>query len=88
MLKNFFYFFSFFFSLFQLYNSTAENKPESYTMTFDSIRAGSSSTSIFENLQAQLKQKDGIYLNIYIYILIVNYIYFGKLKVLIIRLNF
>lgn len=57
-------------------------------MTFDSIRAGSSSTSIFENLQAQLKQKDGIYLNIYIYILIVNYIYFGKLKVLIIRLNF
>ncbi|XP_031364881.1 TATA element modulatory factor isoform X3 [Apis dorsata] len=46
-------------SIWPLYNSTAENKPESYTMTFDSIRAGSSSTSIFENLQAQLKQKDG-----------------------------
>lgn len=49
----------------QLYNSTAENKAESYTMTFDSIRAGSSSTSIFENLQAQLKQKDGMCLNIH-----------------------
>lgn len=66
MLKNFISFF--FLSLFQLYNSTAENKSESYAMTFDSIRAGSSSTSIFENLQAQLKQKDGMCLNIYIYI--------------------
>ncbi|XP_006565796.1 TATA element modulatory factor isoform X2 [Apis mellifera] len=46
-------------SIWPLYNSTAENKPESYAMTFDNIRAGSSSTSIFENLQAQLKQKDG-----------------------------
>lgn len=46
-------------SIWPLYNATAENKPESYAMTFDSIRAGSSSTSIFENLQAQLKQKDG-----------------------------
>ncbi|XP_033186917.2 TATA element modulatory factor isoform X1 [Bombus vancouverensis nearcticus] len=46
-------------SIWPLYNSTAENKAESYTMTFDTIRAGSSSTSIFENLQAQLKQKDG-----------------------------
>ena len=49
----------------QLYNSTAENKAESYTMTFDTMRASSSSTSIFENLQAQLKQKDGTCLNIY-----------------------
>lgn len=87
VLKNFISFF-FFFSLFQLYNATAENKPESYAMTFDSIRTGSSSTSIFENLQAQLKQKDGICLNKYIYILIVNYVCFGKLKVLIIRLSF
>ncbi|XP_031773137.1 TATA element modulatory factor isoform X4 [Apis florea] len=46
-------------SIWPLYNSTAENKSESYAMTFDSIRTGSSSTSIFENLQAQLKQKDG-----------------------------
>ncbi|OAD60740.1 TATA element modulatory factor [Eufriesea mexicana] len=42
-----------------LYNSTTDTKPECYTVAFDSIRAGSSSTSIFENLQAQLKQKDG-----------------------------
>ncbi|XP_072760744.1 uncharacterized protein Tmf [Anoplolepis gracilipes] len=28
-------------------------------MSYESIRAGSSSTSIFENLQAQLKQRDG-----------------------------
>ncbi|XP_014477317.1 PREDICTED: TATA element modulatory factor isoform X2 [Dinoponera quadriceps] len=28
-------------------------------MTYESIRVGSSSTSIFENLQAQLKQRDG-----------------------------
>ncbi|XP_026671613.1 TATA element modulatory factor isoform X2 [Ceratina calcarata] len=42
-----------------LYSSTSENDPERYTMAFDSIRAGSGSTSVFENLQAQLKQKDG-----------------------------
>lgn len=28
-------------------------------VSYEGIRAGSSSTSIFENLQAQLKQRDG-----------------------------
>ncbi|XP_015439030.1 PREDICTED: TATA element modulatory factor isoform X2 [Dufourea novaeangliae] len=41
-------------------SSTAEeHHADRYAMVYDSIRAGSSSTSIFENLQAQLKQKDG-----------------------------
>ncbi|XP_076757592.1 TATA element modulatory factor isoform X2 [Xylocopa sonorina] len=46
-------------SIWPLYKSVTENNPERYAMAFDSIRTGSSSTSIFENLQAQLKQKDG-----------------------------
>ncbi|CAL7941476.1 unnamed protein product [Xylocopa violacea] len=46
-------------SIWPLYKSITENNHERYAMAFDSIRTGSSSTSIFENLQAQLKQKDG-----------------------------
>ncbi|KOC68710.1 TATA element modulatory factor [Habropoda laboriosa] len=47
-------------SIWPLCDPTAEDNPEMYAMAFDSIRAGSSSsTSVFENLQAQLKQKDG-----------------------------
>ncbi|CAK9796758.1 TATA element modulatory factor [Anthophora plagiata] len=47
-------------SIWPLCDPTAEDNPDMYAMAFDSIRAGSSSsTSIFENLQAQLKQKDG-----------------------------
>lgn len=46
-------------SIWTLCNPNTETKSESYTVAFDTIRAGSSSTSIFENLQAQLKQKDG-----------------------------
>lgn len=57
-LKNFIF-------IFQLCNPITENKSESYTVAFDTIRAGSSSTSIFENLQAQLKQKDGTSLDVY-----------------------
>ncbi|XP_043258588.1 TATA element modulatory factor [Colletes gigas] len=43
-------------SIWPLYHS--EDNSERYPV-YDGIRAGSSSTSIFENLQSQLKQKDG-----------------------------
>ncbi|XP_012139499.1 TATA element modulatory factor [Megachile rotundata] len=46
-------------SIWPLHDSIAEDNSETYTMNFDSIRTGSGNTSIFENLQAQLKQKDG-----------------------------
>ncbi|XP_054009031.1 TATA element modulatory factor isoform X1 [Hylaeus anthracinus] len=47
-------------SIWPLYHSATEDSSERYAMGYDSrIRAGSSSTSIFENLQSQLKQKDG-----------------------------
>ncbi|XP_078033782.1 TATA element modulatory factor isoform X2 [Augochlora pura] len=36
-----------------------DENTERFEMTYDCLRAGSSSTSVFENLQAQLKQKDG-----------------------------
>ena len=46
-------------NIWPLGNSPAENSSERYTTVYDSIRTGSNSTSVFENLQAQLKQKDG-----------------------------
>nr|XP_033335751.1 TATA element modulatory factor isoform X1 [Megalopta genalis]XP_033335752.1 TATA element modulatory factor isoform X1 [Megalopta genalis]XP_033335753.1 TATA element modulatory factor isoform X1 [Megalopta genalis]XP_033335754.1 TATA element modulatory factor isoform X1 [Megalopta genalis] len=36
-----------------------DENTERFAMAYDCLRAGSSSTSVFENLQAQLKQKDG-----------------------------
>ncbi|XP_029041906.2 TATA element modulatory factor isoform X1 [Osmia bicornis bicornis] len=46
-------------SIWPLRNSITEDSSDAYTMTFDNIRTGAGNTSIFENLQAQLKQKDG-----------------------------
>lgn len=48
---------------FQFNDSVFDNSSGRFPpMPYESIRAGSSSTSIFENLQAQLKQRDGKYL--------------------------
>lgn len=50
------------FSFFQFNDSVFDNSSGRFPpISYESIRAGSSSTSIFENLQAQLKQRDGKY---------------------------
>ncbi|XP_076242030.1 TATA element modulatory factor isoform X2 [Calliopsis andreniformis] len=46
-------------SIWPLSNSAVENNSEMFATMYDSFRTGSNSTSVFENLQAQLKQKDG-----------------------------
>ena len=37
-----------------------ESSSGRFPNVYESLRAGSSSTSIFENLQAQLKQREGL----------------------------
>lgn len=50
------------FSFFQFNDSVFDNNSGRFPpISYESIRVGSSSTSIFENLQAQLKQRDGKY---------------------------
>lgn len=45
-------------SIWPLSDSAVENNTETFATVYDSFRTGSNST-VFENLQAQLKQKDG-----------------------------
>lgn len=71
---------------FQFNDSTFESGPGRFGNVYDSVRSSANnSTSMFENLQSQLKQRDGIILLFYLTILFYYYYFLNTQRIDLIR---